>query len=592
VFFQPSALARTFRTVRHLRLSQVYWRVRYRLERSRRAVVPPVPDEIEISDDFPEVPLVLHDVENDGSSGDDLVALLEQGRFRHLNETRALGIAPTDWLLGAVADNRLWTITLHYHAWAWELAERAACGGDDAQRADKCLRRLLGDWIDNCGLEADGSRDLAWNAYAISTRIGWWCRLYHRLGPEGRKNWGELETRFIRSLWQQAAFLEKHIEWDLRANHLLRDIVGLAWAGRFFSGGDGHEANGWLAAATAMALEQAKEQVLPDGGHFERSPMYHIHAMEDFLVLAVLLEDQTARDTIRKTWRKMAEFLAWTRHPDGQIPLFNDGALNGACHPRHMLSTGCRALDLQVDTNPRRGGKLFADFGLAVWHGDPWSVFFDVGPVGVDYQPGHAHADTLCVEVSYQGERLFVDPGTFGYDNDESRRYDRATASHNTVSIDGTDSSEVWHIFRVGRRARPTDVSFDSNGGAFRTTASHDGYERLPGRPRHSRKLTVSSARCLTIVDSLAGSGPHLLEGGLLLDPRWKAEEADGGWLVRRGRNCLSILLEDVSLERFTEKRPYHPGYGQCDETERLCWRGVLQFPYEISLKIIPTCRF
>ena len=38
--------------------------------------------------------------------------------------------------------------------------------------------------------------------------------------------------------------------------------------------------------------------------------------------------------------------------------------------------------------------------------------------------------------------------------DDERRRYDRSTAAHNTVSIDGTDSSEVWQIFRVGRRAK------------------------------------------------------------------------------------------------------------------------------------------
>ncbi|MEA1952374.1 MAG: alginate lyase family protein, partial [Planctomycetota bacterium] len=474
-----SALARTFRTVRHLRPAQVYWRLRYRRERARPLAVPRVPTTIELRKDFPEVPLAGHGSKGDGFgpkenhgreySGDEVVGLMEQGCFSHLNMTKLLGRSPVDWLLGTAVEDRLWTITLHYHAWAWDLAQRVVAGGGDAHRADACLRRLLADWIANCDLAAEGSRDLAWNSYAISTRLGWWCRLYHRLGGEGRKNWCELENKFLASLWQQAAFLSGHIEWDLRANHMLRDAVGLAWAGRFFAGS---EAEQWLQAATEMALSQADEQVLADGGHFERSPMYHVHAMDDFLVLGTLIEEPRARQSIRETWQKMAEFLAWTRHPDGQIPLFNDGGLNGACHPREMLWAGCRAFGVDVDAQPRKGGKLFESFGLVAWHGEPWSMFFDVGPVGVDYQPGHAHADTLSIEASFEGERLFIDPGTFGYDNDDARRYDRATVSHNTLCVDATDSSEVWHIFRVGRRARPTDVNCDVGEKFLRATGS------------------------------------------------------------------------------------------------------------------------
>ena len=119
------------------------------------------------------------------------------------------------------------------------------------------------------------------------------------------------------------------------------------WLGRavFFGGPEPRE---WLQAAAALAISQAKEQVLADGGHFERSPMYHVHAMEDFLTLGVLVEEPVARESIRDTWRSMAEFLTWVRHPDGRIPLFNDGALNGAACPQEMLAAGCRAFDLSV----------------------------------------------------------------------------------------------------------------------------------------------------------------------------------------------------------------------------------------------------
>src|SRR5207248_1950066 len=118
-------------------------------------------------------------------------------------------------------------------------------------------------------------------------------------------------------------------------------------------------------------------------------------------------------------------------------------------------------------------------------------LFFDAGPVGPDYQPGHAHADTLSIECSYRAERLIVDPGTFSYDRDARRNYDRSTAAHNTVSVDGQNSSEVWHIFRVGRRAYPRDVEVVLGSDSFRASASHDGYDQLPGRPRHWRQVEV-----------------------------------------------------------------------------------------------------
>src|SRR5262249_46848573 len=161
-------------------------------------------------------------------------------------------------------------------------------------------------WITRCALGTAGARDLAWNAYAIATRLTWWIRCYQRLGSRWRE-WGEFERGFLASLWLQAGYLRDHLEWDLRANHLMRDAFGLAWVGRFF---DESQAREWLKMATRLAVEQAAEQVLCDGGYFERSPMYHLHVMEDLLSLSLLVEDAEARDRLRDAWRRMAEFLA------------------------------------------------------------------------------------------------------------------------------------------------------------------------------------------------------------------------------------------------------------------------------------------
>ncbi len=575
-------IARTFRTTRLLRLSQIFWRLRYRWQRSRPAQPIEVPEVVLLRTDVPPVPLVSHSPD---IRSEELLQQLEQGIFDHLHFSRGLGYQPTDWLLGPATEHRLWTVALHYHAWAEQLAEIVRQQGPDAELADELLRGYLADWIDRCNLTAPGSRDLAWNAYAIATRIGSWCRLYHQLGSDGRRSWRPFEDTFKRSLWAQAAYLHGHLEYDLRANHLLRDAVGLAWAGRFF---DGPEPRQWLQTATRVAVGQAAEQVLGDGGHFERSPMYHLHVMEDFFLLALLLEDQPARQKMRDTWLKMAEFLAWVRHPDGQIPLLNDGGFNGACDPETMLTTGGTALGKAVDPSPRIGGRLFPDFGLVVWHGNPWSVFFDVGSVGPDYQPGHAHADSLAFEASYAGERLFVDPGSLAYDDDETRRYDRSTASHNTVCVDQADSSEVWHIFRVGRRARPVDVQVHFDDKGFEAHAAHTGYDHLPGRPRHDRTLRALKDGSIEFVDRLGGSGCHTIESGLLLAAAWQVEETSQGWTLRHGEHVLLVTLEGPELQRSTCSRPYHPEYGRTVECQRLCWQARVELPPRLLVRVQP----
>lgn len=571
------------RTLRHLRCSQLLWRLRRRLERrGPRAAArwrwadsePP-----HVRADVPDVPLVhrLH------PAGAETVADLAHGVFEHLHRRERLGRAPVAWQLGPVRSGRLWTVTLYYHEWARALAEAAAAGDTTA---GALFEEYLSDWLARCGLAAPGAGVLAWNAYAVATRIASWVRSYHLLGETYWTARSDVHGAFLGALWEQAAFLHDHLEFDLRANHLLRDAVGLAWAGRFF---EGPVAERWLRTATELAIDQAHEQVLPDGGHFERSPMYHLHVMEDVAVLALLLDDHAARARLRGTWAKMAECLAWLRHPDSHIPLLNDAALNGAAAPDDLLALG-PLLGITIDPAPRRGGRLLADTGLAAWHGAAWSVFFDVGAVGPNYQPGHAHADTLTLECSWRGRRLFVDPGTLGYDDDAARRSDRSTAAHNTVSVDGHDSSEVWHIFRVGRRAFPVGVRATFGDDGFEAAAAHTGFDHLPGAPRHARQLRIARETRLDIVDRITGASRHVLTGGLLLAPGWHASAAPGGWDLHGAGETLRVRIHSLQRLALTiEDRPYHPEFGMEVMTKRLCWRLEGTLPVEIATIVEPA---
>ncbi len=561
-----SQLPRLVRTLWYLRPSQMAYRARYMLE--HRLPARPGrwrwtgPFSPRLRDDLPPVALLFSGC----PTGERLPALLAGNQLSLLGQERSFAPGAPDWRLGPVTADRLWTINLHYHAWAVALAAVPA-EPPDAAVAHALLERLVQSWLTECALERPGARSLAWNAYAIATRIGCWARVLQLRGsalaasPIGRA--------MRESLWLQAAYLDDHLERDLLANHLLRDAVGLCWAGRLFAE---PAARDWLARGTALAVEQARAQVLPDGGHFERSPMYHLHALEDFLTVLQLVEDPAAHQALSGTARRMIDYVGWLAHPDGTLPLFNDAAENGAAPLGGMLEEAAR---LGVCTPARRSGNArhFADTGLIAIHRAPLSILFDVGDVGPDEQPGHAHADTLTLELSVAGHRLFVDPGTFAYDDDDRRRYDRSTAAHNTVTVDGLDSSEVWQIFRVGRRARAGRAWLSESGSRLAAGGSHDGYAHLAGSPRVGRTIELRRG-VLRVEDTVEGSGRHTLGGGWLLHPSWHATLTTWGWsLEGPAQHRVEIRCQGpAGLERRIEWQPWHPGFGVEIETRRLCW--------------------
>jgi uncharacterized heparinase superfamily protein len=126
------------------------------------------------------------------------------------------------------------------------------------------------------------------------------------------------------SLAVQARWVKKRVEYHLLGNHLLANAKALAAAGLFFRG---DEARRWYKTGMNLLESQLREQVLEDGGHFERSPMYHLIVLEDLLDLMNL--HRVYGKEPPAGWEGLAgKMLCWSRamrHPDEEIPFFNSG---------------------------------------------------------------------------------------------------------------------------------------------------------------------------------------------------------------------------------------------------------------------------
>ena len=434
-----------------------------------------------------------------------------------LNTPRALGWPP-DW--DPPDTPLLWRFHLHYLGWLAPLSREERL-------------RIARAWVEG----NPPSPGPAWHPYPTSLRIANLLRM-------------EVDDPLVtRSLYRQAAFLHRYVEYHVMGNHLLENARALVMAGAAFHGqGEAHD---WLEHGLRIYRNELREQILPDGGHEERSPMYHALVLEGLLdavnALQSLEEAPGELAILRDEARRMAATWRSWLMPDGQIPLLNDSTLEIHTPPRELLSYA-EALLGEVGW----GGDSFGPSGYFVHRGPRWHLFWDAGPGGPDHLMAHAHADVFSFELAVDGLRFVVDPGVFEYARGEDRDFVRSTRAHSTVEVDGRDQFECWHSFRVARRSRPRGVEVERRAERSLFRGEYPWGDVYGGDVVHRRELEVNDGEGrVRILDRLEGSGTHRVAAHLPLHPEVRVERAGEGFRLERGGTRLDVMLEggDVSVE-------------------------------------------
>ena len=536
--------ARLWRTVRHLRPVQVYGRLWFRLARPRPDLSP--------------APALRHAQGVWQAPARRRASLTGPGVFCYLNEAGSL--ADHGW--DGPAKTRLWRYNQHYFD---------DLNADSASQRIDWHRALISGWI----AANPPGHGTGWEPYPASLRIVNWVKwaLAGNNLPENTRH----------SLAVQTRWLARRLEWHLLGNHLFANAKALVFAGLYF---DGSEAEHWLAKGQRILDREISEQILPDGGQFELSPMYHALALEDMLDL-VNLARTFGRDDLAAEWGMcipaMLDWLLAMSHSDGGIAFFNDAAFGIAPENAQLLAYARR---LGFETLQAPGGlRRLKPSGYVRLSAGPAVVIADLARIGPDYLPGHAHADTLSFELSLEGRRIIVNSGTSVYGTGPERLRQRGTAAHSTLMVDGRDSSEVWSGFRVGRRARPVDIETEEREGTRIARAAHDGYRHLPGAPLHRREWRLD-ADCLTITDRVEGAGRHRIEARFHLGASLSARLTASDRLELRDDDARCILRVAIDGGE-TEILPssWHPEFGRTIETQ--CIRVTADANLPCSLQVL-----
>lgn len=400
-----------------------------------------------------------------------------------LNYTKKLDL-PNDWNNKLLS--KLWVYNLHYFE---DLLSKSS------RNKTQLHHKLLEHWIDDNPIGYGNG----WEPYTTSLRITNILKAW--LGGL------ELDGRVLNSVYIQTNFLSFNLEKHLLGNHYFANLKALLFSGAIFKN------SRWLNIAEKALLDEIPEQILADGSNFELSPMYHSIVLTDMLDIYNLCKSYPGFISSKieslslKYIPKMLNFMETVSHPDGGVSFFND-SVDGIAPSKKDIETYAKDLGFTINHfnsgitqiyDNQNSGYISATTG----HN---KLIFDASPIGPDYIPGHAHADTLSFELSIDLQRVFVNSGVSEYGLSQKRLNQRKTFSHNTVEVDGKDSSEVWSSFRVGNRAkvidRYTKLGKDQK---IILGASHDGYNSLINGCIHKRKLIFKKNR-LDISDSLIGT--------------------------------------------------------------------------------------
>jgi uncharacterized heparinase superfamily protein len=243
---------------------------------------------------------------------------------------------------------------------------------------------------------------------------------------------------------------------------------------------------GYLTRALRFLPQDIARQVLPDGGHVERSPGAQLEALKNLIEIRALLHlaAAPAPGSLGTAIERLSTALRMLRHGDGGLALFN-GTRD---EPAALVELALQ----QTSRFTRAGPASLPDMGFHRLQAGGTMMLVDAGapaPPGLDRL---AHAGTLSFELSVNRTRVIVNCGAAPIAGSAWADAARTTAAHSTLVIADTSSSEIKPA-GLGRRPERVTVERQEANGAHWLEASHDGWRR-PFGAIHRRRLYLSES--------------------------------------------------------------------------------------------------
>ena len=389
--------------------------------------------------------------------------------FTFLNITKYFS-EKIDW--NYFNNGKLWTYNLNYFDFLNQKKINKSKGLE-----------LIEDYINNDSKLKEGKE-----SYPISLRGLNWVKFLS--SNKIKKN------KINKTLLNHYQILFNNLEYHLLGNHLLENAFSLLFGAYYF------QDQIFYKKSKKLLISELNEQILFDGAHFELSPMYHqilFHRLLDCIQL-IKLNSFWQKDSLLLFLEDKASLMnSWLKnitYNNGEVPMVNDSA-HGISLKSIDLFSYFESLKISSEQ------RFLSDSGYRKIISANYELFIDVGNIGSEYQPAHAHSDTLSFELICRDNPVFVDTGISTYEKNSIRQLERSTKSHNTVEINQIDQSKVWGGFRVANRAKILTLNEIGNS----IKATHNGYKELGFL--HSREFIFDKKKII-IKDEISKSTKNM----------------------------------------------------------------------------------
>ena len=495
-----------------------------------------------------------------------------------------------------VGDHKV-TWEVNRHQWLIMLGQAWQLTGDPCYGT--AAARLLREWL----VANPPKLGINWcSALELAFRVQSWIH-----GLRLFESAPELTPALRADLVASAALQIDHVvrnlsTWFSPNTHLTGEALAMLSAGCAWPGLP--KARRWREQGWTILCEEAATQIRPDGVYFEQSAWYQSYTV-DFYVLGIAWARQAGlpvpHDLTTRVRRAAAALRAVTR-PDGTIASLGDddggrtlplttapfGDMTDSLWRAASLlddadllppvTTGRDALlwlegpaafDAMVSRTPAAAARRSSALRNGGWYTlvekaelaerDHW-LLLDGGPHGA-LSSAHSHADALSFDLSVHGVPLLIDAGTGQYVGPRRRGY-RSTAAHNTVTVDGRDSSEQGTSFNW---RSTTDAVLDGFGityGVSFVSAFHDGYRRLADPVRHHRTILRFHRHYWLMFDTLDASASHHVALTLQAAPDVQiAQRTAQLFTMTAGHRATLAVALDPLLQAHIDNRQVSPAY-------------------------------
>jgi hypothetical protein len=371
---------------------------------------------------------------------------------------------------------------------------------------------------------------IGYDSYPISLRNLFWIRFLLKYSIKDEK---------IGSfLYSQYRILQRYLEYHLLGNHLLENAFSLLFGAYYFRN------EKWYKKAYKLLRSELNEQILNDGAHFELSPMYHqilLHRLLDCINL--LSNNQWIEDDLFDFMQKKASLmLSWLSNmtfPSGNIPHFNDSS-NGIAPASKDLFNYAEKLNIYFEIIP------LSDSQYRIFENPKFKCTIDIGGIKPVYQPGHAHADTFNFVLEINKQPIIVDTACSTYEQGTTRLAERGTPAHNTIIINGKNSSQMWASHRVGKRANVKILKDTDN----EIIAQHDGYKELG--VIHQRSFELADNR-IKISDETIGDSDVQKVAYFHLDNEINEIRLDENCIILPKCSFIFNNSDEIAIEKYMQ---------------------------------------